>query len=218
MKYKNFIWDFDATVFDTYEHTVNAMLRVLEETGRGGQHDREMVNRYFHINFTAARNYVGMTSQEDYKRFLSYHFEQGPEEKPVPWAKEILESVVKHGGRNFLFTLRNKTADGYLEAWDMAKYFTETVTSDNGFPNKPAPDGILYLMEKYHLVPEETIMVGDRELDGQSGRNAGIAGALANYYPYLPDGTNPADVSTMDYIAVDLKEFAEMMEIPLELA
>ncbi len=218
MKYKNFIWDFDHTVFDTYAHTVNAMFKVLEETGRADQFDWETVNRYMHVNFADARKYVGMTDPEERRRFMEYHFTPGPEEKPIPYAREVLEAVVKNGGRNFLFTLRNRTADRYLEAWDMDQYFTETVTSDNGFPGKPAPDGVLYLMEKYQLVPEETIMVGDRDLDGQSGKNAGIAGALANYYPYLPDGSCPADVSTMDYIAKDLLEFAEMMEIPLDLA
>ena len=31
------------------------------------------------------------------------------------------------------------------------------------------------------LDPAETIMIGDREIDGKSGKNAGIAGALLSY-------------------------------------
>ena len=56
-------------------------------------------------------------------------------------------------------------------------------------------------------------MVGDREIDGLSGRNAGIASALVNYAPSLPDGRDPAEVSVLDYKAKSLTEFARMMEI-----
>ena len=56
-------------------------------------------------------------------------------------------------------------------------------------------------------------MVGDREIDGMSGKNAGIAGALVNYPPFLPDGTSPADATKMDYTAGSLTEFARIMGI-----
>ena len=39
---------------------------------------------------------------------------------------------------------------------------------------KPAPDAVLYLMKAYNMDPETTVMVGDRECDLGSGRNAGI--------------------------------------------
>ena len=39
---------------------------------------------------------------------------------------------------------------------------------------KPSPEAIEYLMEKYKIKPEEAIMIGDRELDILSGKNAGI--------------------------------------------
>ena len=43
---------------------------------------------------------------------------------------------------------------------------------------KPAPDAILYLMEKYGGTKENTIMIGDRVCDLESGYNAGCKTAF----------------------------------------
>ena len=45
---------------------------------------------------------------------------------------------------------------------------------DQGFARKPAPDAINHLIDRYHLDPEKTMMVGDRKLDIEAGINAKI--------------------------------------------
>ena len=42
------------------------------------------------------------------------------------------------------------------------------------FAYKPAPDAIKYLMGKYAMTAEDAVMVGDRDCDLGSARNAGI--------------------------------------------
>lgn len=69
---------------------------------------------------------------------------------------------------------RDKQVLDILKAAHISQYFTEVVTADNGFPRKPAPDSINYLLEKYKLKPEKTVMIGDRPLDIEAGRSAGI--------------------------------------------
>ncbi len=48
------------------------------------------------------------------------------------------------------------------------------VTADNGFSRKPAPDSIYYLLKKYKLNPDETVMIGDRPIDIEAGLAAGV--------------------------------------------
>ena len=79
--------------------------------------------------------------------------------------------------------------------------------------NGSARDAVLALIARNSLDPVDCVMVGDREIDGMSGKNAGIAGALVNYPPFLPDGTSPADATKMDYTAGSLTEFARIMGI-----
>lgn len=51
------------------------------------------------------------------------------------------------GGRNFLVSHRNHLVLDILDRVEIAHYFTEVVTSENGFARKPSPDSFLYLIK-----------------------------------------------------------------------
>lgn len=218
MKYKNYIWDFDGTLADSYPHSFAALLRVLGEEGLLSESvDREMVYRKMLVSFADMAEYLHLTP-EVYDKFTALALTVGEgeiEPKAVPFgdAEAVLAAVVAQGGRNYIYTHRDRTCDWYLEKFGLDKYFTDYMTAEENMPSKPDPTAILALMERNGLAPEESIMIGDREIDGMSGKNAGIAGALVNYPPHLPDGRSPADVSQLDYTAQSLTEFARMMGI-----
>ena len=54
MKYKNYIWDFDGTLFDSYPHICECLLRILEREGVRENFDPEMVMRYLCVSYGAA--------------------------------------------------------------------------------------------------------------------------------------------------------------------
>ena len=71
-----------------------------------------------------------------------------------------------------------------LDGW-----FTAAVCPQQGFPRKPAPDMLLHLMERCHLSPDACMMIGDRPLDVQAGRGAGMLTCLVdgeNRFPLEP--------------------------------
>ena len=219
MKYRHYFWDFDGTLFDSYPHTLRCCWDVMEENGLTDGWDRESVLRWLLVTFGDMKREVGMPDGV-YASFLERAHRMGEDEieprvVPFPDAKAVLSAILKNGGRNYLYTHRNKTALLYLESFGFTDLFTDVVTAEEGFPSKPAPDAVLALMERNSLDPETCIMVGDREIDGMSGKNAGIAGALVNYPSALPDGTSPAAVTAMDFTAESLTDFARIMEIPL---
>jgi len=215
MKYKNYIWDFDGTIFDSYPHTLQCLWMVLEEEGLTGKFDRETVAAYLQVSYNAMREYTGI-SNEAFRRMLEYAHRFGEDElQPIidiyPDTEKVLREIVDAGGKNFIYTHRDKLTIKYLEKFGVLKYFTDIVTAEERFPLKPAPNAILAIIERNGLIPSECIMIGDREIDGQSGKNAGIDGALVNYPPILPDGSSPAEESKMDYIADSLTKFMEMV-------
>ena len=62
-----------------------------------------------------------------------------------------------------------------MKEYGLYDFFEEVIgPTAPRFAPKPAPDSVLYLMEKYGMSAETTAMVGDRECDLASGRNAGI--------------------------------------------
>ncbi len=71
----------------------------------------------------------------------------------------------------------------------------------NGFPRKPEPDAIDYLVGKYGLERKNTFYVGDRSLDMECAANAGIGGIL-----YRPEGSYTDPVGTEQFIVTDLME------------
>ncbi|MBQ4353462.1 MAG: HAD-IA family hydrolase [Clostridia bacterium] len=217
MLYQNYIWDFDGTIFDSYPHTCEVFWSVLGEEGLQDRLTKDELMAHLLVSFGDAKRFSGI-SAEGYKRFdqithLLGNAETKPLVVPYPDCEKVLKAVVDAGGKNFIYTHRNATTMWYLWKYGMLGYFTDVVLSEEKFPGKPAPDALLALMERNGLAKEECIMVGDREIDGLSGKNAGIAGALVNYPDALPDGRNPAEVSVLDYTAKNLTAFAELMGI-----
>lgn len=217
MLYTHYFWDFDGTIFDSYPHTCEAFWHVLGEEGLQEGHTKEEIMLHLLVSFGDARRFTGI-SDEGYSRFLETTHRVGdaetePKVYPFPDCNRVLKAVTDAGGKNYIYTHRNETVHWYLEKFGSAQYFTDYVIENDGFPSKPAPDALLALMERNHLDPKDCIMVGDREIDGLAGKNAGMAGALVNYPDALPDGRDPASVSVLDYTARSLTEFAEKMGI-----
>lgn len=52
------------------------------------------------------------------------------------------------------------------------------ISHDDGFPRKPDPSAFLTLIERHHLPREETLTIGDRELDILAAQAAGVSAAL----------------------------------------
>jgi len=183
MKFKNYIWDFDGTLFDTYDFLTKSMLLALRENGI--EPDQDHLVKLIHLSVSDVISYYSMQYDvkpekiaESYKKFShNFDFELI---KPFDGIPEILRTISNDNGNNFIYTHRGSSIDVMLDYYDLKKYFTEIVDSTNNFPRKPEPDGARYLIEKYDLKLDETIFIGDRELDILCGKNAGIKTCLFN--------------------------------------
>lgn len=220
MRYKEYIWDFDGTLFDSYPHTCEVFWQVMGEEGLQVGHTKDEIMSYLLVSFYEAKRVAGM-SDEAYDRFFEIvHYTGEKEIKPavVPFddCEKVLKAVVDAGGRNFLYTHRGATAKYFLDIYDYSKYFTDMVMAEEGFPSKPAPDALNSLIERNNLRRADCVMIGDREIDGESGHNAGIAGALVNFPEKLPDGSDTEKVSKMEFIAHTLTEIATILNVPVE--
>lgn len=74
----------------------------------------------------------------------------------------------------FVYTHRGQSTEKIFTKLGINNYFTEIVTSINGFQHKPHPEAVNYLVNKYELNKEKTYYIGDRLLDIECGNNAGI--------------------------------------------
>lgn len=173
---KNFIWDFDGMLFDSYPHITRAFAKMMKEDGI--DIEETAVQKMFEINFDTVFKHFG-TSEEQKERFRKYEhdFCLEPLAVPFPNTIETLKETA-HIGKNFLYTHRGKSVFCYLKEYGIYDCFTDFITSEDGFPPKPAPDAVEYFLKKYNLKKSETVMIGDREIDVLSGKNAGTYGCL----------------------------------------
>ncbi len=66
-----------------------------------------------------------------------------------------------------------------LRRLGVAGFLDEIIGGNDGYPLKPDPAVLLFLMGKYHAVPEKSWMLGDNHTDMNSAVNAGMNGAFA---------------------------------------
>ncbi len=201
---KAVIWDLDGTLFDSYDVIVESLYLALLKYGI--TMDLEQIRQYaigFSIQalFANISKEYGVSAQllhEAYSRISGSKYLQI---KRMPNVFEILDKLVEAGVENYVFTHRGKTTLPVLENLRMTKYFREVVTSQNCFARKPDPEGINYLIGKYNLEETTTYYVGDRTLDMECAKNAGIPGIL-----YLPPGAIDVSGGVECYIVKDLLE------------
>ena len=178
MGFKNLIWDFDGTLFDTYPEITRAFIDALKKD-YGIEYDYKVAFSLAKasINFCieSLADEFNIDREEFSEKYKERYFgELTYEGKPFENVEEVLEYVSQRG-ENFLITHRgSESLNEFLIRNDFNKYFIEIVSADANFPLKPDPTSFNYIIDKYKLKKEETLGVGDRILDIEAARNAGI--------------------------------------------
>ena len=176
-----FIWDMDGTLVDSYPAIVPAAQKTCAE--RGLHYTADYIYDYVIRTSVGtlleqAAAELGMDVGPLKTRFDALNDGSISAIRAIPHAAETLETLARAGGRNFVYTHRGASCMAILEQTGLARYFTEVLTALDGFPRKPEPDAILYLLDKYALDPARTFYVGDRSLDVEAAENAGIGSIL----------------------------------------
>lgn len=179
---KNLLWDVDGTLFDTYPAITYAISKTLGKMG-----------------MSAALNVIDGLSRQSIDHCLetlSHRFKLDPDllrlrfaesyraippanQPPFPGVREVCELARAHGGRNVIVTHRAVASTrSLLEAHEMTSSFDAIFSVEQGYPHKPDPALLETAIRQFNLKRTETLMVGDRDLDIQAGRAAGVQTCL----------------------------------------
>lgn len=176
MDYHDYIWDLGGTLLDNYGMSTRAFVLTLGQFGRPATH-QQVYNSLRQSTATAVQEFAA-----DIPDFLRSYKRKEAEllEKPVLFqgAQEVLQKIVNSGGRNFLISHRDNHVLELLDKTGIRSYFTEIITSENGFARKPDPQRMLYLKEKYQIA--SGLVIGDRSIDIEAGEAAGFATLLVD--------------------------------------
>lgn len=210
MSNKAFIWDLDGTLLDSYEVIVSSLKETINEMGIFV--DREEIVKHA-IEYSVTSFIEKMVPKADKsfeemkKRYSEISGLRALEIKAMPNAVELLKALSDLSISNFVYTHRGRTTEGVLENLGMKQYFKEILTSRSGFPRKPSPDAINYLVDKYKLDKDNTFYVGDRSIDIDCAKNAGIKSIL-----FLPENSYGRKTGYEDFVVQSLLEIKDIAE------
>lgn len=178
MMFRNIIWDVDGTLFDTYPAIAHAFQAALQDLGNDASLDWiEKLSRIslIHCVKTLADQY--RLNEEDLAQAFEKHYNhvQPEEQPPFPGVIRVCEHISSIGGKNVIVTHRSyQGTHELLAAHDMTGYFAGCLARDDGYPKKPHPAAFEAILELYKLPREETLTVGDRDIDILAGQAARI--------------------------------------------
>ncbi len=210
---KLLVFDLDGTLIDSAQdlcNSVNATLRrygreqLADETIAGfiGNGAMMLVRRSFAAAEGAAANEELLA--EAYKYFLDYYREH---KLDYTYAYEgVLEALaalkelhdLPGGAARAMAVLTNKPVRPAREicaALGLAPYFLNIYGGNSFATKKPNPEGLRALMSEAGAQPDETVVIGDSQVDVETARNAG-AWCIGCTFGLAPESlsSNPPDV------------------------
>jgi phosphoglycolate phosphatase len=87
-------------------------------------------------------------------------------------------------GRRSMAVLTNKPINPSIaicEALGLSPYFFRIIGGNSFATKKPDPEGLLALMQEAGATPEETLLIGDSDVDIRTARNAGVFSIGCSY-------------------------------------
>lgn len=206
-----FIWDLDGTLIDSYEIIVDSLYQIYKEKGFDID-KKEILNDVisesvsFFIKKMEDRFGVPFDDLKDRYSVISHNAKDNI--KAMKNAKEILKYIKDNNIPNYVFTHRGVTTESVLKNIGIYEYFDEIVNSLSGFDRKPSPDGLNYLINKYHLNRNETYYVGDRKMDILCANNAHIKSIM-----YIPEQSVAKATGQETYVIKDLLQIKDIINI-----
>ncbi len=182
------VFDLDGTLLDTLPDitdSINAMLTVC------GLPNLDMPTVKSHIGNGVIDLVRGCTKCDGEKllaqndMFISMYFASGSKKTYAYEKMDVVLRTLKEKGY-VVSVLTNKDTvvanDVLKRNFDFA--FDDIICGGDGYPLKPNPDALNYLMEKHGVKKENTFMIGDGDTDVKCGLNAG-ANAISVTWGYV---------------------------------
>lgn len=194
------IWDLDGTLLDSYGVIVPSLQQTLAELQIDMNREdilRQATEDSVSALIKKAAAETGLPFQKIKERYSEISGGRYLEITAILHAEDALRETAALGVTHFVYTHRGRTAEPVLKNLGLWSYFREVVTSLNGFARKPSPDALLYLMKKHCLEKDRVFYVGDRSLDVDCAKNAGVRSIL-----YSPSGAGRADYVVRDLLEV----------------
>ncbi|GAA0809824.1 HAD family hydrolase [Ligilactobacillus aviarius] len=181
---QNFLFDFDGTIADSGDAATLATQACFKDFDLEVP-TAETVRYYMGVPIEIfipelvekqGKHYSAEQFEAMYDSFRRHYGEIEQETTTLfPQMKDTLTALKDAGKKLFIVSSKASTSlKRNLKTLGIADLFDDLIGSDQAEHYKPAPDGVLMVIEKYHLDKNESVMIGDAKYDLQMGKAAGV--------------------------------------------
>jgi phosphoglycolate phosphatase len=188
---KLLVFDLDGTLIDSAQDLCNSVNASLEHMGRPRLPDETIAGFVGNGAPTLVRRVLAVEdgvppeqiSEDEFNTAYAFFIQHYREHNldftlPYPGTAEALVALRGElGAASRAFAvLTNKPvrpARAICEGLGIASHFRHIYGGDSFPAKKPDPMGLIALMDETGAKPEETVMIGDSQVDVQTARNAG---------------------------------------------
>ena len=184
MQFRCCIFDYAGTLVDLRPAIVEATFAAVEQWAPGNfsrERLTEQLSGPLADPFIAAAGGRDSLANEMRRIFLE-HWEAHRQELIAPFSgvADMLTALIDVGTTVVVTSGSTRAAgSSELEATGLASFVSATVFQDDVARPKPYADAALRALEVGGTSPEETLLIGDSDLDIQCGRLAGISTGAA---------------------------------------
>ena len=179
MKVKAVIFDLDGTLLNTLTDLSASVNYTLERFGFPLRSERE-VRSYLGNGIRALVEKSLPADKKDmtdeclkvFKNYYDIHKDDNT--APYDGIVDMLRSVKAAGLKTAIVSNKYDAAVQYLKDVTFSGLIDFAVGEGNGIAAKPAPDGVWLALKKLNAVKEESVYVGDSEVDLMTAENSGL--------------------------------------------
>lgn len=182
MKYRLMIFDLDGTLLNTLEDLTDSVNYVLWKHGfpeRTLEEVRGFVGDGIHklLERSVPEGTAPFMVEECFKDFIPYYKAHCADKtRPYDGIPELLDRLRENGVKTAVVSNKADYAAKELCARYFPGMFDEVVGERVGIHRKPSPDSVNEVIRLLGATKEETVYVGDSDVDVQTAENAGIDG------------------------------------------
>ncbi len=180
MKYNAVIFDMDGTILNTLDDLKDSVNHVLEQMGYPARTAAEIAGFMGNGLNVLARSVLpegtdAKTQAEFSEAFkIWYKDHMSDQTRPYDGVMELLKTLRDRGVKTAVVSNKFDAAVKLLSDKYFDGFLMSAVGESETVRKKPAPDGVLLAMEELGVSKEETLYVGDSEVDVETARCAGI--------------------------------------------
>jgi HAD superfamily hydrolase (TIGR01549 family) len=180
MSLRAFIFDIDGTLVDSNELHVQSWDRAFRHFGKTFPIEalRDQIGKgsdQYIPQFLTADEIKSFAKQLDDYRSEIFRKEYLPKVRPLPNVRELFERLKNDRKRIVLASSgKQKDTEYYVDLLKIDHLIEGYVSGDEADRSKPAPDIFTACVDKFKLVRNESIVIGDTRFDAEAAARAGL--------------------------------------------